>query len=234
MSATDERALEDLVNDLARAREVGLALVGAEPIGIRPVEPSPTERHYMLAFDGPRFLILDGGWQPVSSARTAATVASAVLIVERAEDEVDVDDLHALARACGAVIAGGGVPKQIDTALQELASAALRTAAWRVRPMHVVASLAQVDTALRLHDGVRGAFAAYERDSGWLAEHQADLDAGLVTALAEIDRAAGQAHVGAPLGERLAGWMPDCDEGAKQVVAAYAVALPDSPSSGPS
>ena len=100
--------------------------------------------------------------------------------------------------------------------------------------MGIVASLAEVDVALRLHDGVRGAFAAYVRDSGWLAEHQAELDAELIAALAEIDRTAVQAHVGAPLGERLAEWMPDCDQGAEQVAAAYAVPLSDAPSSGPS
>lgn len=220
-----EAELEALAEVLARAAAAAGELGPTEPIGVRAVEPRVGIRRYLCAFAGPRFLCLDAELRPVTQARPVREAAAAVLLWERALDEVDVGALHAFASASGALLARGVPGAAVDAALQELTAAALRLAAWKDAPERALASVTDIEDAIARQAAVRDRYGDFVRATDPLAADQDSLEPDLVAALREIEECAGRARVADPLAGRLGEWMADCDEGAADVVVAHITPL---------
>ena len=224
--AVSETELKQLAADLGTAGHAVAGLSqGAEILGVRAVEIGPGRRHYLGALAGPSFACLDASFVPVTSEREAREVAAAALLCERADDEVDVAALHALAQSAGSALAVSTGSLGVDEALGELAERALALAAWPAAPLRVVSSLAGVEQATALHIALQVAHASYVRATEPLVEDQAGLPETTVTRLREIDERAGIAGVLTPFASRLGGWIGDCDEGAADVVARHLTPL---------
>lgn len=224
--ATDRVDLELLVRELTDARASALRIGGGLSVqGVRAVSFDGADRCYLVAFGGGRFLCLDSELGAVRSHRVVIAISTAVLLVERAEDEVDVAELHRLAGAFTALRTDSDAMRQalgdVSGVVREATEAAYRLAAWRAAPERALASLPQLEQATHLHDRLRVAHGEFLRLTEPLVERQEGLDASLVDALREIDAASGAANVGSPLAGRLADWVPDCDEGAADVVRAH-------------
>ena len=216
-----DRDLEALATCLGEAVAVAGALGTRKPLGVRAIEVAEGQRAYLVAFDGPRFLAVNQDMAPISTPATIRMIASAALLVERAEDEIDVASLHALAKAGGRLIAGGELEGVLGDAVHAVAEAALRLGAWRGAPGRVVASLPEIDQAALLHERLRGCWASFTRLSGPLAEHQDDLSASLVAGLSDLEACAAACAANVPLTGRLTEWLDDCNDGADQILASY-------------
>jgi hypothetical protein len=83
-----------------------------------------------------------------------------------------------------------------------------------------VASLPDLDRAVALHERLVGAYARFVRASEPLVAAQDTLSSALIDALRELEAAAGRAGAGERLAERLAAALPECREGADEMVAA--------------
>lgn len=211
--------MEALAACLGEAVAVAKAIGTNEPLGVRAIEVAEGQRAYLVAFDGPRFLAVNRDMAPITTPATVRMIASAALLVERAEDEIDVAALHALAKAGGRLIAGGELDGRLVDAVHAVAEAALRLGAWRAAPGRVVASLPEIDQAVLLHERLRGCWSSFTRLSGPLAEHQEDLSASLVAALSDVEACASACAANVPLTGRLTEWLEDCNDGADQILA---------------
>jgi len=216
---------EDLAAQLSAAHAAASALAGREPLGLRAVEPASGRRWYLCAFEGPSFLCLAGGLQAEPSERRARQAAAASLLVERAEQLVDADALRDLARAVGRALAHGAEGDDLAEALGEVAQEALELAAWREAPERALASLPELEAGGRRHERLRAAYGRFVTASDPLVAVQDTLPPALVEALRGLEEAAGAAGVGESLAQRLGAALPDCDEGAGQVVALHLTRL---------
>lgn len=214
---------EALVAELEQARAAAARLAGAEPLGLRAVEPTPGRRWYLCAFEGPAFLCLDVALRPESEHARIREVASGSLLVERAESVIDATELTYLAGAAGRLLAATGEPPEVAASLESVAQRALEMAAWRESPQREVASVAALDTAVALHDRFQRAYGNFVAVSQPLVERQDDLDPELVSGLRVFEEAAGRAGVGEALAPLLGRSVEDCDEGAEQVLASLVV-----------
>jgi len=213
-------AVEALVARLGAARDAAAAIAGEPPLGVREVEPAAGRRTYLAAFPGPAFLCLDERLRPVEDARRAREAASAGLLWEFVEAMVVPDALRDLASAIGRLLALGGDPPEVTGPLETVATRALELAAWREDPLRAVASLPDIDQGAAIQDRLHGAYSRFMRASDPLVEVQDTLPEALVAALRDVEEAAGRAGAGDRLADRLAAAMPECDEGADQIVAA--------------
>src|SRR5438093_195070 len=96
----DATGVERLVADLGAARAAAARLAGAEPLGLRAVEPPGEGRWYLCAFEGPSFLCLTASLEPELDEHTARRVAAAALLVEHVEGIVDPTELRLPATLC--------------------------------------------------------------------------------------------------------------------------------------
>jgi hypothetical protein len=211
---------EALAADLAGARDRAEDLVGRPTLGLRAIETG-AGRWYLCAFPGPTFLCLTGALAPETFERRARDAAAAGLLQERVEQLVDADALQGLAAAAGRALARGDEDAATAGALGAVAEAALELAAWRAAPERALASVPELDHAVRLHEGVRTAYGRFVHASEGLVAGQDSLDAGRVALLRGVEEAAGAAGVGESLARRLGDAMEDCEEAAGQVVSAH-------------
>lgn len=222
---SSETAAAQLVERLESARDAAAALAGTAPLGVRAIEPAPGRRGYVAAFEGPRFLCLDGALAAERSLRRARETASAGLLWEHAEAMVDPDALRELARAIGRLLALGDDPAGILPPLETVAARAIELAAWRDAPLRAIASLEELERGAALQERLNGAWRRFVRASEPLVERQDALDPVTVEALRDIEQAAGAAGAAERLADRLAAAMPDCEEGAEQMVAVHVTRL---------
>lgn len=222
---TDEAPLRALVDDLSRARDAAARVAGRDPLGVRAVETSPGRRGYVVAFEGPAFLCLTGDLAPEDDPRRARETASAGLLWEHLETLVDADALRELAQAIGRALARDSEPREVSETLAVVATRALEAAAWRELPERALASLPAIDDAVALNERLVGAYARFVRASEPLAMAQDTLPPERVQALREVEEAAGRAGAAQRLAEGLAGAMPDCADGAAQMIAAHVTRL---------
>jgi hypothetical protein len=219
MPPTDQdAAVRDLVERLGAARDAAAAVAGEAPLGVREVEPAAGRRAYLAAFPGPAFLCLDDRLAPESDRRRAREAASASLLWEHVEAIVDPDALRDLASAIGRLLALGGDPPEVTGPLETVGARALELAAWREDPMRAVASVPDIDAGAAIQDRLHGAYTRFMRASDPLVAVQDTLPDGLVAALRDVEEAAARAGAADRLADRLAAAMPECDDGAGQML----------------
>ena len=220
-----EQELLDLVRGLEAARDAAAELAGRPPLGLRAVEAAAGRRSYLCAFEGPSFLCLTSDLQPEPVARRAHEAASASLLWEHLESAVDADALRDLASAIGRLLALSADPPEVGAALEVVAARALRLAAWRDESLRALASLSAADDASALQDRLAGAYARFLRVSEPLVEIQEELPEGVVTALRDVEESAARAGAVDRLVDRLRLVMPECEDGAEQMVGAHLTRL---------
>ena len=220
-----ERELRDLVGDLESARDAAAELAGRPPLGLRAVEVVEGRRSYLCAFEGPAFLCLTSGLRPEPDARRAHEAASASLLWEHLESAVDADALRDLASAIGRLLALSADPPEVAATLEVVAARALRLAAWRDESLRAVASLPAADQASLLQDRLAGAYARFLRASEPLVEVQDELPEGSWRRCATWRRAPPGPAPCERLVDRLRLAMPECEDGAEQMVGAHLTRL---------
>ena len=110
-------------------------------------------------------------------------------------------------------------------ALGRAADAADALAEWRDDPRRIVASLVDLDEATAIQERAHAAYATFAGVTEPLVERQDSLDAALVTALVDVERAADAAGLGASLGKLLAEAMPGIVEAADEMARAHVTPL---------
>jgi hypothetical protein len=213
------------VASLEAARDAATELAGRAPLGLRAVEPALGRRSYLCAFEGPSFLCLSGDLAAERDLRRARESASASLLWECLEALVDAQALRDLAAAIGRLLALGGDPPEVAQALERVAARALELAAWRDAPERALASVPGLDQASALQERLLGAYRSFVRASEPLVAVQDTLPAELVEALRTVEESAARAGAAERLAERLSAAMPECEEGADQVVGAHLTRL---------
>ena len=226
LADTSPGALRDLVDRLAAAASSANALIGRAPLGVRAVEPATGRRSYVVAFEGPVFLVLAADLSAEGDERRAREAASAGLLWETLEALVDASALRDLARAVGRLLALGGDPATVAETLEVVAARALELAEWRDDALRALASLPALDDAVARHERLMGAYARFVRASEPLVAVQETLAPDLVAALREVEESAARAGAAERLADRLAGAMPECEDGADQMVASHLAHLP--------
>jgi len=215
---------DDLVTQLAAAREAAETLAKRPSLGLRAVEPG-AGRWYLCAFEGPSFLCLTAELAPEPSMRRTRDAAAASLLHERLEQLVDSGLLRDLAGAVGRALARTDEDAAVCEALGRLAQAALDLAAWRDAPERTIASVPDLDAGSRLHERLRAAYARFVAATDPLVAVQETLDPGRVVGLRGVEEAAGRASVGESLAQRLGATMEDCEDAAALIVAAHITRL---------
>lgn len=218
--ADHDAAVRDLVERLGAARDAAAAVAGEAPLGVRAVEAAAGRRSYVAAFPGPAFLCLDERLAPEPDARRARETASATLLWEHVEAIVDPDALRDLASAIGRLLALGGDPPEVTGPLETVAARALELAAWREDPLRAVASLPDIDEGAAVQERLCGAYARFMRASDPLVAVQDTLPDALIGTLRDVEEAAARAGAADRLADRLAAVMPECEDGAEQMLAA--------------
>lgn len=216
--------LETLATRLADAQAAATRVAGRAPAGLRPVEPADGHRWYLCAFDGPAFLCLDERLVPETERGQVHRAASCALLVEHAESLVDGPELAMLATLAGrtgCLLDGSELP---DT-LQALAVAADALRGWRDAPERVVASVADLDVGVGLHNTLRAAYERYLERSEPLVAAQDRLGGDVVEALRELELTAGRLAVGGPLAAALAEAIGAIDAGADEIAAQHVTPL---------
>jgi hypothetical protein len=219
------QAAEELVVDLEAASAAAAGTAGRAPLGLRAVEPVPDRRWYLCAFEGPAFLCLTSSLTTESDVDRVREVAAASLLWEHAEALVDPEALRVLARSASRLIAAGEEEPEVADSLAALAQAALALAAWREAPERALAALDDLESGVALHERARSAYGRFVVVTEPLVAIQEELAPERRAALREVEESAGRAALGGGLAARLADAMPDCDEGALQVVAAHLTRL---------
>lgn len=220
-----DAAVSDLVARLGAAQAEAAAIAGAPPLGLRAVELSAEPAHYVCAFPGPAFLVLDPGLRPLTSRHAVQRHAAASLLWEQLEALVDAGHLRELAAAGGRLLAVGVEPEAVAQAVQDTVQAVLRVAAWREGPLRAVASMTQVDVLSTLQERAHAAFVRFVAVTEPLVERQDRLGGELVAALRAFEEAAGLAGVGERLADRVGLMLPACDDGAAEIADAHLTPL---------
>lgn len=224
-STADDEVVGRLVRRLESARDAAAGLAGRPPLGVRAVEPAEGRLSYLVAFEGPAFLCLTDQMSAEVDERRAREAASASLLWETVEVLVDSAALRELARAVGRFLALGGEPPEVARTLEVVAARALELASWRDDPVRALASLPALDEGIALQERLVGAFSCFVRVSEPLVAVQETLAPDVVAALREVEEGAGRAGAAERLADRLAGSMPDCEDGADQMIAAHLTRL---------
>ncbi|MCC6831367.1 MAG: hypothetical protein IT200_08470 [Thermoleophilia bacterium] len=220
-----DAAVEDLVGRLGAARSAAAGVAGAPPLGLRAVELAAASAHYVCAFEGPAFLVLDPGLRPVASRHAVLRHAAAGLLWEQLEGLVDAGRLRALAAAGGRLLASGlEAPAAVD-AVEDAVQAALRVASWREGPLRAVASMTQVDVVSTLQERMHAAYVRFVAATEPLVERQDALGEDLVAALRAFEEAAALAGAGERLADRIGLMLPACDEGAAEMAGVHLTPL---------
>lgn len=214
-----------LAAELAEASAAAAAMVGRDPLGLRAVDTAGGLRRYLVAFPGPGFVCLAPDLTAEREASVAHEVAASGVMWEHLEGLLDPAALRYFVAAGGRLLALGDEPAAMYEALQDVGQRTLDLIGWRESPQREVASLAALDAACLLHEGVRTAYGRYVAASEPLVGRQDELAPELVSALRVYEEAAGRAGLGVPLAGRLGEAAEDSHEAADQVVALHLTAL---------
>lgn len=214
-----------LLADLQRAYAAAARHRGHEPVGVRAVEWTPAERGYLCAFEDGGFLCLEGDLAPARTVHRVREIAGTGLLWEHLEERVDPERLEGVATAIARLLARDTDPPELARSLEEVAARALEMIDWRARPERALASLVELDAATALHDRLHAAYANYLRLSEPLVERQDELPGELVSALRDVEQAAGWAGLLERLADAMARAMTPATEGADQVAAAHVTRL---------
>lgn len=216
-----DAALVALLGRLDRARDAARAIAGVVPLGLREIELAPAERLYLCAFEGPAFVCIDSTGTPIGHSHLVHRVATASLVWEQLEADVDVSRLEEVAGSAGRVLAATDTPPIMCEAIAATAEHVAALAGWRGSPLRATASLVQVDVLFALHDRATQAYARFVDASAPLVEQQDRLDPNLTGVLGGFERAAIAAGLGARLADRLAAAIGACAQAADEIVAAH-------------
>ncbi len=211
--------------DMMAAREAAVGVAGVPMLGLRPVRPGAGGRAWLVALEGPAFLCLDDALDPEPSLARFRDVAQAGLAAELVDDAVDAHALRAVRPSVEAMAAWAtDLPAAVE-ALGRAADAADELAAWREDPRRVVASLVDIDEAAAVQERAHAAYATFAGLTEPLVERQDSLDAALLQALVDVERASDAAGLGASLGKMLAEAMPGIVEAADEMARAHVTPL---------
>ena len=220
-----ETALVSLLGRLDRARAAAQQVAGVAPLGLREVELAPGEHVYLCAFDGPAFLCIDAAGAPVAQSHLVHRAATAGLVWEHLEADVDISRLEDVGGAAGRVLAVTDAPADMCEAIAATAEHTTTLAAWRGSPLRATASLVQIDVLFALHERATQSYARFVDASAPLVEQQDRLDPDLTAVLGGFERAAIAAGLGARLADRLAAAIGACGQAADEIVAAHLIPL---------
>ena len=223
-----DASLETLVAALAEARARAERVVGRSVLGVRAVEPADGRRWYLCALNAAGVVCLDAGFAVEHDARRVHQAALCALLVEHAESLVEDGELDILARAAS-TLAVHVEAAELRQALAAVGAGVQELAGWRRAPERAVASLPQLEAAIRLHDSVRGQYERYVEGTEPLVAIQDRLADELVTALRDMEEAAGRAGIVRPLAGVLAEAMQALDAGADEIVAKHVPPLEGDP-----
>jgi len=211
--------------DMMAAREAAVGVAGVPMLGLRPVRPGAGGRAWLVALEGPAFLCLDDALDPEPSLARFRDVAQAGLAAELVDDAVDAHALRAVRPSVEAMAAWASELPAAVEALGRAAGAADELAAWREDPRRVVASLVDIDEAATVQERAHAAYATFAGLTEPLVERQDSLDAALLQALVDVERASDAAGLGASLGKMLAEAMPGIVEAADEMARAHVTPL---------
>jgi hypothetical protein len=215
-----------LERDMTQAAAAAERLCGRPALGLRVVDSGTGGRMWLVAYEGPRFAVLDARLAPVELLARVRDVAQAGVASELVEDAVDAALLRAVrpeAEVLGRVAISAedplGVQDAAMDALMRAVHAAERLADWRDAPARIVASLVALDEAAVLQGRAHAAYATFAALTEPLVQRQADLRPDVLAALVGVEQAAAAAGLGAPLaamiGESMGGIAEAADEMAR-------------------
>ena len=211
--------------DMMAAREAAVGVAGVPMLGLRAVRPGTGGRAWLVALEGPAFLCLDDALDPEPSLARFRDVAQAGLAAELVDDAVDSAALRAFRAPADAMGAwADDLPAAVE-ALGRAADAADALADWRDDPRRIIASLVDLDEAAAIQERAHAAYATFAGVTEPLVQRQDSLDAALLAALVEVERAADAAGLGASLGKMIAEAMPGIVEAADEMARAHVTPL---------
>lgn len=217
-------SLEALVAALGDAHATAEAAVGAVPVGVRAVEPASGWRWYLCAFDGPRFLCLDAALHIERDRRRVRQAATGALLVEHVEGLIEQGELDILASA-SAALATHVEAADLRDVLGGLEAAALELSSWCAAPDRAIASLPALEDGIRIHEVARHLYERFVEGTEPLVAVQDRLADELITALREVEEAAGRAGIGRSLPGTIAQAMATFDAGAAEIMTAHVIPL---------
>lgn len=218
--ATEHDTLDELVNDLTAARGAAQTIGGGEVTGVRAVEARPGVRHYMCAFADGRIGCLDSALTPVAAGIEVHEVLRVALLLEYAEEALDVAPLQVMiaeAATTRALIDD----KRVQFALDTLIAGTDGLITWREDPRRAVAQMSGLDEAITRHDDVRRAHIAFIASTDPLVPIQDTLSPEVRNALRELELACAAAGVSGGLTAQLAGALPSIDTGVDELLERY-------------
>lgn len=219
-----EDLLEALVARLGDASAQAHATVGSAPVGVRAVEPASGQRWYLCAFDGPRFLCLDATMRVERDRRRVRQAATCALLVEHVEGLIEQGELDILASASSA-LATHVEAMDLRDALGGLAAAAEQLSNWCAAPDRAIASLAALEAGIQIHDAARRQYERFVEGTQPLVAIQDRLADELITALRDVEEAAGRAGIAGAIPGAIAQAMQALDTGAAEILAAHVTPL---------
>lgn len=212
--------LDDLVDRLAAARDAIDHMTGQPAAGVRAVEPRPDERYYMCVLADGGLTCLDDALGPVPRGDSVRAVLRAALLSEHAEESVDAAALDVL-RNAAASLAARSDDAPLQVACRRLADAAGDLADWRRDPAREVATVADLDGAVRRHDAVRSAHVGFLAATDPLVPIQDTLPSDLIESLQSLEQASSQAGVGGALTPVLAAALEGIDQSLAELEVRY-------------
>ncbi len=207
-SADDDVAA--LVDELTRATRSAAELGAGNVAGARAIEARPGVRVYMCAFSDGRIGCVDGEGRAVTDVGRFRETLRAALLVEHAEETVDVAAFQVLEQAASKLRAHTDDPAIVRSA-DDLAAAATGIVEWRLDPIRTVARVGDLDQAVVLHGATHRAFLGFIAATDPLVAVQDTLPGPLRDALRDVEQASGAAGVSGALAPRLAGALAGID-----------------------
>jgi len=218
--ATDHDPLNELVGELTAAQAAAQRIGGGEVAGVRAVESRPGARHYMCAFGDGRIGCVDATLGPVAAGPVVREVLRAALLIEHAEEVLDVATLHVMIGEANT--ARGLIDDQaVRIAIDGLIAATRALIAWREDPQRAVARMSALDEAVSEHDAIRRAHIAFVASTDPLVPIQDTLPGEVRGALRELELASAAAGVSGNLTALLAGVLPAIDTGVDELLERY-------------
>jgi len=210
--------LQSLVTALERARDGARDATGRDVAGVRAVELTPEDRHYLCALDSGGVVCLDARFALVDDEDIRVRVAGAALVVEHVEQIIDAAECAVVASLVPRVaeLVDDDV---IRASVGALGDAATRLAEWRSEPLGVVAAIERLDDAAALHAAVHAAYRRFVAATDPLVAVQASLPPDLVRALGDLENACGRAGIAGSMTDAVGAGIEAIMAGADELVA---------------
>ncbi|MEZ5081454.1 MAG: hypothetical protein R2878_12530 [Thermoleophilia bacterium] len=219
-----DAALEALLARQQRAHAAALRVAGREPLGLRIIDLGDGNPHTLCAFAGPGFLCLRSDDTPQPDRRHVVRHAAAGLLWEHVEGLVDAARFEALATAGGRLRALA-LPQDVADAVDSVVEQTIPIVHWRTSPLRAVVDMSQLDVLTARHTEANRAFSRFVSATDPLAEEQSALDAALVSALGDFERAAVDSGVTERLADVINAALVACDDAANEMADAHLTPL---------